>query len=164
MSWAKLDDRFWANRKIRAAWRACRASIGLHVMAIAYCAQNETDGHVDADLVAMLLPVSKERDSAVGALTDAGLWTPDEDGWAVHDYLDFNESRAEADERRRKDSARKRNRNPKGLRLDSTGDPGGFHRESRRIPSEPSRAPAFDPTRPDPTIPPPAPQRGEDQN
>ena len=92
MSWAKLDDRFHDNRKVRRAWLVCPASVGLYALALTYCAGHETDGRVDEEFVAATVPKPRDRDRMVAALLDAGLWQANGQGWIVNDYLDFNPS------------------------------------------------------------------------
>lgn len=100
MSWAKLDDRFHDNRKVRRAWLTCPAAIGLYALALTYCASHETDGHVDQEFVLATVPKPRERDRMVAALIDAGLWHANGSGWIVNDYLDFNLSRDDLEARR----------------------------------------------------------------
>lgn len=108
MSWARLDDRYDDHPKVRAVWRRSRAAAALHVHAITYCARHETDGHITRDWIEDRIPNARERDAALEALLDTGLFDANGDGgFIVHDYLDFNPSRAEASEKRRKDSERK---------------------------------------------------------
>jgi hypothetical protein len=132
MAWAKFDDRYDDNRKVKKAWRANKASVGLHAMAITYCARHETDGLVDVEWLIEKLPVAKERNAAIAALVDAGLFMAvDGEMFQVKDYLDFNPSSAKLNEKRRKDSERKRN----GFHADSTRIPNGSVTDSDGIPS-----------------------------
>lgn len=164
MSWAKLDDRFHDNRKVRRAWLNYPPAVGLYVMALTYCAQHETDGRVDGEFVLVNMPAKRERERMTSALVDAGLWALSEDGWLVCNYLEFNPSRSDLDEKRRKDADRKaRGRNsptrPTNVHADSTRTPNGLQAESAWSPLsvQPESA------RPDPTRPlsPPTPQGEE---
>lgn len=76
-------------------------------MALAYCAGHEYDGEVDAEFTETMLPKDRERQQAITALVSAGLWHEREDGWVIHDYLEFNPSAAELAEKRRVDAERK---------------------------------------------------------
>jgi hypothetical protein len=153
VSWAKLDDQLLAHRKAKIAWNAHRGSLALHLLALSYCAGHLTDGLVDDEFVQEKLPKTRERDAITRGLEDAGLWTRTENGWLINDWLDYNPSRNDVLERRRKDLERKQ-------RKDSARNPDGFQADSAKIPSDPSRARAFpDPTRPDP-IPPSPPRAG----
>lgn len=107
MTWARLDDSFYTHPKIRKAWR-CRASIGLHVFAIAHAADHSLDGHVATEFVEDQLPDEVEREEAVKALLDAGLWERNGNGFIVHDFLAYNPSRADLTARREADKERKR--------------------------------------------------------
>lgn len=125
MTWAKLDDRFHQHWKIRQAWRADHASIGLHVMAITYCAGAETDGFVDTGFVEEKLPNTRERTKAVRALVEAGMWRELDNGWVIHDYLDFHPSRAGLTDRRAKEAARKAAARAQGVQPDDEWIPNG---------------------------------------
>lgn len=131
MSWAKLDDRFDDHRKVKRVWLACPQALGLHVMALTYCTRHETDGLVDREYVTEKAPAAKKRDAMTTALVTAGLWDEDPDGWRIHDFLDYNPSRADLDEKRRKDADRK----ARGRDTQSAQRPGGVRAESERNPS-----------------------------
>lgn len=109
MAWVRVDDNLHAHPKIQAAWRRDPGALGLHLLALSYSAAYLTDGAIDAVFVAAQMPAPARRDRAVDALVDAGLWEPNgADGWQIHDYLDFNDSREEIQRRRRSEAARKR--------------------------------------------------------
>lgn len=109
MTWTKIDDQLHAHPKVQMAWQACRASLGLHLLALSHAGAYLTDGHVSETFVNAQLPKAAERRKAIEALVSAGLWDQwPEGGWVIHDYLEFNESRADVTSRRRADSNRKR--------------------------------------------------------
>lgn len=112
--WIKIDDRLHAHPKFLAAWQADPASIGLELFALSYCAAYMTDGHVDEPFVQTLFASAPRRRRAVAALVDAGLWIPNGDGWDIHDYLTYNESR-EVLLARRTARETKRQRNRQGV-------------------------------------------------
>lgn len=97
MAWARLDDRFHDNRKIKRVWRRQPTAVGLHVMAITYCAGHLTDGLVDLDFVEDRIPNAKQRERVVSALVDAGLWHPAGEGWQINDFAEFNVTRERAE-------------------------------------------------------------------
>lgn len=108
MTWTKIDDQLHAHPKVQQAWQTARASIGLHLLALSHAGAYLTDGRVSEAFVNAQLPVAGERRKAVGALVESGLWDAVEGGgWTIHDYLDFNDSRAKVLIRRRSDSGRK---------------------------------------------------------
>lgn len=99
MSWAKLDDRYDDNRKVKRAWRLHPRAVALHVMAITYCARHGTDGVVDDDWVMERLPAKAERHRVLAVLVDCGLFEGGDGGggYRVHDFLDYNPSQARAE-------------------------------------------------------------------
>ena len=92
MPWAKLDDRFLTNPKVRSAGRD---GLHLHIGAIVYAAGELTDGFIpetSLDLIASTVFVDKFR-AAAEVLVNVGLWEMCESGWRIHDYLEYNPSR-----------------------------------------------------------------------
>jgi hypothetical protein len=154
MSWARLEDRFYTNRKVRKAWRKAPAAIGLHVMCITYCSDQLTDGFVDADFVEELVPTTRDRQRAVTALVHAGLWVEAVDGWVIHDYLDYNPTAASVLLRRREDADRKARgrrtmsgRTPDGVRDVSGRTERGLRKESDRPDPTRTQHPSLTPPR-----------------
>lgn len=199
MGWVKSDDRLDDTRKVKRAWRANRATVGLWTMAKTYSARHETDGLVPLEWIEDKLPDADEREAVMKVALDEELFeelsagesrrvkvtrvkkgkTVDvkvtigpigEPGYIVHDYLEFNEARQEAEERRRADAIRKTkargktsDETPPDIQPDSTQRPGGHDTDADRIPSGVQKS-RPDPTRPDPTnIKPPQPPRGKRQ-
>jgi len=128
MTWVKLDDGFDDHPKIRALWMSYPPALGLHVMALAYCARNLTDGLVHSWYVAEKVPEKKRREAMTKALESVALWHPKSDGWELHDFLDFNPTASAVLEKRRADSERKR----RGRESDSRRIPRGVQLESVR--------------------------------
>jgi hypothetical protein len=156
VSWAKFDDRYHDNRKVKRAWKLHRGTVGLHAMAVTYCAMHETDGIVDAEWLEEKLPMKKERDTIIAALVQVGLFTSTGDGGVeVNDFLEYNRSKAASEAERdrkatRQQKWRERSRSTSTRRdVDASVDAStGRHGDSA-------------PTRPDPTRPiPPSPPRG----
>jgi hypothetical protein len=106
--WIKLDDQLHAHPKIRAAWREDPASVGLHLLALSYASAYLTDGRIDPDFVRQQMPRRAQRERAITALVDAGLWDANGTSWEIHDYLDYNEPREQIEARRRAKEARRR--------------------------------------------------------
>ena len=109
MAWARIDDGFVDHPKVLRIWDRCPAAIGLHVRAIAYCSKHLTDGRIPRVAVTALSPVQRDRDEQTGALLDLGAWYWDEgeDTFVIHDYEDYQPTRAEVAEKRQKDRDRK---------------------------------------------------------
>ena len=104
MGWAKLDDRRHENPKLR---RAGLAAAGLDSYALTYVSANETDGYIDETVVSMLANCREWR-SIAAKLVGVGRWTRDDErgGWWIVNYLEFNPSHQELEERRAAQSQR----------------------------------------------------------
>lgn len=107
MAWAKLDDQFHSHRKAKQAWKADRGALGLHLLAMSYCAGQLTDGLVDDEFVEEKLPAKRERQQVTDGLVAAGLWVREDDGWRINDWLAFNVSRADTLDKRQREAERK---------------------------------------------------------
>ncbi|MCK9249991.1 MAG: hypothetical protein M0P31_13590 [Solirubrobacteraceae bacterium] len=184
MGWAKIDDQLHGDRKVRRLWHTEPAALGLWTLALSHCANQETDGHIDDLWVLERVPDDEMRERLVTALVSVGLWDERDgsDGWWIHDYLDYNPSRAELVAKRRADAERKaagraeqaRRRaeratvsggSPTGVREASDAPPPGPAADSakrpRRVRADTARTPQGvaaessgpDPTRPDPSRP-----------
>jgi hypothetical protein len=104
MSWGKLDDKFHSHPKVAGMDNRMLPAVGLHCLALSWCADQLTDGFVPSPQVARLagslLPPRLTLDTIVSALVEAGIWEEAKGGYQLHDYLDYNPSR-EAVERER---------------------------------------------------------------
>jgi hypothetical protein len=102
MPWVRLDDRFPSHRKVALlSDRAFR----LHVSAICWCAENLTDGHI-SDRELPLVAHMRGVKATAQQLQNAGLWDRTDDGWMIHDYLDYNPSREQVIADRKKNAER----------------------------------------------------------
>ena len=109
--WVKIDDQLYGNPKVRRAWQTYEPALGLHLLSLSHAGCYLTNGFVDEAFVRMMLPSCSKRQKAVQSLVDAELWEEDpaNDGYWIHDYLEYNDSREQVMARRSRDSARKRN-------------------------------------------------------
>lgn len=125
MTYARLDDIFPEHPKVAAlSDRAFR----VHVRGICYSAKVLSDGFVPQAL-------AKQWGAAsVRSLVSEGLWSVENGGYLIHDYLDYNPSRSQVEGKRAADSNRKR---------------GGIAAESDATPHARSRTPLPTPD-PDP--------------
>jgi len=153
MPWVKLDDNFVDHPKVS---KLSDGAFRVHLSALSYASRNLTDGHVDRHLPRRLTNHLRVA-SFVRELVESGLWDETDDGYQIHDYLDFQPSRAEILERREKNAERKRRSRSKaghGVTDAVTGDvtPRGSPRPpSRPVPkhsvsssTEPQGSPALD--------------------
>lgn len=104
MPWVKLDDRFPSHRKVALlSDRAFR----LHVSALCWASENLTEGRIldrELPLVARIRGVK----AAAKELEDARLWDRTEDGWSIHDFLEYNPDRARVQADRDANAARQK--------------------------------------------------------
>ena len=98
MAWFKVDDQLAFHSKAMAAGNA---AMGLWVRAGSFCAQQLTDGYVPKD-IAETLGTRRQAER----LVDAGLWKPEAGGYRYHDWVDFQPSRAEIQQKRAATAAR----------------------------------------------------------
>lgn len=99
MSWVRIDDRAWCHPKLVAL---SAPAVRLWVWALCWSAQHETDGLIK--LAALSILGGTKRVAA--ELVSAGLWDIRDDGWMVHDFLDWNPSAEERREKREQSVAR----------------------------------------------------------
>lgn len=121
MTWVRLDDQFADSPKLE---RAGPVAGWLHVAALCYCARHLTDGVIPREKAARLIPSAGRH---IKALVREGVWhepghtcdrcppCPDRH-YVLHDYLDFQPSRAqvEADRAAARTRMARRRRKPDG--------------------------------------------------
>lgn len=87
MPWARFDDRFPSNRKVRLL---SDAAFRLYVSAICWSAENLTDGVVKKTELRLVSDV-KAASRRAQELVEAGLFEAlEEGGWKIHDYHEYN--------------------------------------------------------------------------
>lgn len=119
MPWIRFEDNFPEHPKVLAI---SDKAFRLHVRAIGYCSRHLTDGAVSIAAVRSLVGGLALRLS--GELVQARMWTVTDDGFLIHDYLDYQPSREDTNTRRKADRERKKadgiqsgsSRNLRGIR------------------------------------------------
>jgi len=102
MPWVRLDDRFPSHRKISLlSDRAFR----LHVSALCWSSENLTEGLVPNENLTRIAHV-RDMKATAKELEARGLWERVDDGWQIHDYLEYNPSRAAVQADRERNAAR----------------------------------------------------------
>jgi hypothetical protein len=97
MPWVKLDDQFWLSDKVEAAGLE---AIGLHALVLSYCGQKLNDGKFTArDLTRV---TDRDWEHLADQLVNVGLWDTTPNGWAIHDFLEYNPTAEQVKEDRRK--------------------------------------------------------------
>lgn len=116
MTWVRLDEEFARHPKVLEAGPL---GMAMHVAALCYCNQYLTDGYIPHAVPSGLLNLNgidvalggnefvqagceASWDMVVDNLVRAGLWVPvDTGGWVIHDYHEFQPSKAEVLELRK---------------------------------------------------------------
>lgn len=86
MPWARFDDRFPSNRKIRMLGDG---AFRLYVSAVCWSAENLTDGFIPHDEL-LLVSDTRDAEGACEELVKRKLWTAVAGGWQIHDYHEYN--------------------------------------------------------------------------
>ncbi|SDL33666.1 hypothetical protein [Streptomyces indicus] len=134
MSWFAVDDSAHSHPKVVAAGNA---ALGLWLRCGTYAAQHLTDGIVPGAVARMY--GSKTQ---ITKLVTVGLWherghtcthpkcaQPGPDEYAIHDYLEYNPTRAQVQGRKEREAEKKRRQRAGGAGGD--GGPGGAPRQPR---------------------------------
>lgn len=92
--WIRLDVNFPEHPKVIGL---TPNAFRLHILALCYSSRNATDGYVPTEFVR-----GNDRRAAAELVTRK-LWEPHPDGagWHIHDYLEWQESKADRDARTR---------------------------------------------------------------
>lgn len=141
MPWARFDDRYPSNRKVRPL---SDAAFRLDVSAVCWCNENLTDGHIRLDELTLTADIKKHAQAAE-ELVLRGRWDKVEGGWQIHDFLVYNPSRDQvladrakaAERQRRAREASKARRDAArdtalDIELSHGGSNGAVTKESRR--------------------------------
>lgn len=129
MPWGRLDDQANGNPKLLAL---SDPAYRMWACALIYCQAQLTDGFVPEHAIHTFGVRARNKEAVADELCRAlapgkgPLWAKVEGGYQLHDYLDWNDSREEVE------SKRKRDRNRKGFRSDSTRNPRGIAKDSDR--------------------------------
>jgi hypothetical protein len=117
MPWARLDDKAITNIKLR---KLSHAAFRVWALGLVYCQSELTDGFVPTEALSMFPLRDSELHKAVAELVTpqirgkAPLWAGSEGGYEVHDFLEWNESRAEILAYRQKKRDQKRGERQRG--------------------------------------------------
>jgi hypothetical protein len=103
-TWIKLHDNFWRNPKVLAAGEDAGT---LYIQGLCYCSDSLTDGEIPTAAL-RTLTIKKDARTLARILVREGLWAETSHGWAVHDYLEVQRSRAQIEAEREKSRTRQR--------------------------------------------------------
>lgn len=107
MPWVRVDDQFPMHRKVRPL---SDKAFRLYVSALCWANANLTDGAIRTHEITYVSDVSSPK-RYTRELCEAGLWSKTNDGWQIHDYLDYQGSAIKI----REDRAAKRARQERWL-------------------------------------------------
>lgn len=101
MSWSNIDDRILSHPKMKKAVKAKGdAAWSMWSRGLVYTNAYDLDGRIPRDVIDELTTDRKPFEVAA-LLVAVGLWEVREDGdYQVHDFADYNDSRAEREARR----------------------------------------------------------------
>lgn len=139
MAWVKLDDSMPMHPKLLAAGVEAFA---LDVAALAYCNRYQTDGAVATMSLRAVLPSLPDPEAAAARLVEVGRWDKTEDGWLIHDYLEYQPSK----EHQQDVSAKRAEAGRIGGKAPRSPSPKAKGKQNAFAPSNP------DPSRPDPSL------------
>ena len=93
MPWVRLDDGFADHPKVE---RAGPLAAWLHVVAMCYCARHLTDGRIPKATARRLADIPSPG-RHIDTLVAVGLWDEDGDDYVLHDFLEYQPSRADVE-------------------------------------------------------------------
>ena len=158
MPWAKIDDGLTDHPKVDTLLEDDElhglAAIGLWTLMLAHTAKQLTDGAAGHRTVRRIAP--EHGQALAEALERAGMLEKTDDGWLIHDYLDYNPSRDKVLEERRAGAerqAKSRARRAVQPDVDTESQRDSQNQSQRDSHRDSHRESPRDPTRPDPTRP-----------
>jgi hypothetical protein len=138
--WIKLDVGFFSHPKTLYLMSTDPTAATLHVAAMCWSLDKGQDGFVPEHALPLLHMQAHTSPESVDALVEAGLWEPDGIGYQIHDFLEWQESKADMDDRRRRERERKRRQRMSHgeSQGDTAGTPPGLTLQEEMRPEESS--------------------------
>ena len=133
VTWFKVDDSFYSHPKVMMT---SPGALGLWVVAGTWSAANLTDGFVSVQALPRLLPDSAEL---AEELVTVGLWRRAKGGYQFHDWTDYQPTKKQVEEERRKWAEKKAKQRAAKASQDQMS-PGDTQGDSRGDSSEESRS------------------------
>jgi len=107
----KLHDNFATHLKVLAAGED---AAWLFVSGLLFCSANETDGRIPTSALRMLT-AKKDAKTLARILVREGMWEETSTGWLVHDYLQYQRSKAQIEADREANRKRVAKHRSKGI-------------------------------------------------
>jgi hypothetical protein len=107
MSFSRFELGFTRNRKVASL---SDSAFRLWVSSIDYAREQKTDGMVyapDLDVIPRCPPGAR-REQLIAELVQSGLWESADGGWRIHDFLDWQDSAVQVNERSKRARERMR--------------------------------------------------------
>jgi hypothetical protein len=129
MAWVRLSDDFYDHPRFQ---HVSALGVALYVAALAWCNRNATDGRISHRALCGLLSFDgicltsgmtgrdATSDDALDELIESGLVVEDAGDYLIHDYLDYQPSRAEIEAKR--DGSKQRMQKSRRLRSSVVAD------------------------------------------
>lgn len=129
MPWVRLDEDFAEHPKVVTAGPLAMA---MHVAGLCYANRNSTDGRIPRPIAKRLIDLddfTQSWEDVVADLLTAGMWTETEQGFEIHDYLEYQPSKADVEAKRADLHAKRAAAGRKGAeaRWDKTPGQNGKH-------------------------------------
>ena len=129
MPWVRFDDQYPIHRKVDGL---SDAAFRLHTSAVFWCARNLTDGFVSREDLGGVTARVRTPERFASECVKRGTWHDarepcpslkcpqpvDQDGWRIHDYLDYQPSREQV--KRDREASAKRQANWRARRNGSS--------------------------------------------
>ncbi len=97
MPWVRLDDAFPESPKMLAVGPL---GLALQVRALCYCSRNLTDGVISRHALGILTAGVRRSRVTIEVLLRERVWAEEGDGYVVLNYLDYQPSKAEIEQKR----------------------------------------------------------------
>jgi len=97
VTWVRIDDQFLTHPKVIAAGKDGRA---MFIAGLCYSSSNLTDGFIPLGAVPIVAAMAEVKPTASAQLVKVGLWETVPDGYAIHDFLDYQPSRVDVEQQR----------------------------------------------------------------
>ena len=131
--YARLSNEFWRAPAVMEMLDVNPAAVGFYVASVSYASDNLTDGLIEERVAKYSLRVP---DDVIAYLVAEGKWEPVENGWIIHNYTKWQNSREQIEAKRERDRNRKANDRsesvPDGFQTDSARNPNGSRAESEQ--------------------------------
>jgi len=105
MAWVRIDDSYGRNPKILSAGPLCR---DLYILALCWCNNQLSDGYIPSSIICTLSPGLRAAGRVAARLVELGLWEQVDGGYQVHDYAEYQPTRAQVMAQREAGAARQR--------------------------------------------------------